>query len=299
MSTQNKIYTASGNELKVWLKKKNEHFELLCTLKYKDILDDTFIPSSSDPSSASDSEATVESKHEISLENSINKGHIRGFQADFIYKGKTKGLVVVYDDFIAIWDEKTYSLVSQYKLNKPIDYTIHKVIFDGKGKKLALHTTEGLKVIDVELQEEIWKLSFRSIKDIQSSDTINSQFFLTMNSEDTIEGITDCLIILSFRSDKPLKILKFPAIDSISYGKYVNLNNLDSPSICILTSRGFVRYINCMKKGERASQTRMELIKKENSYQSPDITPMVNFGDLDEELEEFNLDKSKNLIFNF
>ncbi|CAI2384232.1 unnamed protein product [Moneuplotes crassus] len=290
-STQNKVYTASGNELKIWQKKKGQSFELLCTLKYKDILDETFIPQLQDNNSGSESEATEDSKHLETLTKVINKGDIRGFQPDFIYKEKDSGLCVVYDDYITIWDEKTYALISQYKLKKPTDYVIHKVVFDGKGRRLALHTSIGLKVIDVELQQEIWKLDFTSIKMIESSQAINSQFFITMNSEDVDGGITDALLIFSFRTDKPLKIIKFPAIDSISYGKYVNLNNLDSPSICILTSKGFIQYINCMKRGENESQTRIELIKRESSFHSPDITPMINFGDLDEELEDFKLDE--------
>ena len=282
----------------MWRKKKNETFELLCTLKYKDILEETHIePVPQESENSMDEERTEGSKHESLDELILNKGHIRGFQPDFAYKDKKLCLCIVYDDYITLWNEKDYSLITQFKLKKDQDYTIHKVIFNGKGKRLALHTSKGLKVIDVELKEEIWKLDFRSIKDVQSSEAINSQFLITMNSEDTVGGIVDALIIFSFRTNKPLKIIKFPSVDCISYGRYVNLNNLDSPSICILTSKGFLQYINCMKRGENEFQTRMELIKKENSYHSPAITPMVNFGDLDEELEEFNLDKSKIIHF--
>ena len=281
----------------MWIKKKNQTFELLCTLKYKDILENTLVqqlPAQDIPLSSQEDEATDDSKENVKpLLETTYRGAIRGFQPDFLYKDKSFGLCVVYDDFITIWNEKDYSLVSEYKLAKQTDYVIHKVVFDGKGKRVALHTSDGLKVIDVELQEELWKLGFKSITDVQSSDFKNSQFFITMNSEDAHDSFADTLIVFSFRSSKPLKMVKFPAADHITSGRYVNLNNLDSPSICLITSKGFIQYINCIKRGESTSQTRMDLIKKENSLTSPAITPMINFGDLDEEIEEFQLDQSK------
>jgi hypothetical protein len=290
MTTQNKIYTACGDELKIWNKSKGKTFELLCTLKYKDTLDNTFIGSTQTETDAVMNDDTVDSKHEDGLASAYNRGHIRAFQPDFIYKDKIFGLCIVYDDFITIWDERDYSLVFEYRLSP--SYTILNTVFDGKGMRVALNTTDGLKVIDIELKKELWKLDFKSVASMQSSEFKDSQFFITMNSEDVKGGISDALIIFNFRFQKPLKIVKFPSVDFISYGKYVSLNNLDSPSICIITSKGFLQYINCMKRGETTFQTRMELIKKENSLTSPAITPMINFGDLDDDIEEFKLDQS-------
>lgn len=221
------------------------------------------------------------------------KGDIKGYQPDFIYKDRKYGLCVVYDDYIVVWDEKDYSLAYERKIQKDTDYVINKVVFDGKGKRITLLTSEGLKVMDIETGEELWTLKFASINDIKSSEYKNSHFFITMNSEDDPKGVVDTLIVFSFRHDKPLKIVKFPLIDPIKSGCYVNLNNLDAPSICIITARGFIQYVNYMKRGENSTQTRMELITKENSLTSPAITPMVNFGDLDEEIEELELEKSK------
>lgn len=121
---------------------------------------------------------------------------------------------------------------------------IKQVVFDGKGKKIALYTTTGLRIIDVEAGEQLWKLDFRSIKSIQSNGWRNSQFFITMNSEDNMKGVADTLIIFSFSSVKPLKIVKFSETDYVTFGKYVCLNNLDSPSICLITSKGYIQYIN-------------------------------------------------------
>jgi hypothetical protein len=299
MTTQNKIYTACGEELKIWNKTKGTNFELLCTLKYKDTLDETFIGTTQiEIDGVLNDDATQDSKYDADcLAKAYNRGHIRAFQPDFIYKDKVFGLCIVYDDFITIWDERDYSLLYEYKLSS--SYTILNTVFDGKGKRIALNTTEGLKVIDIELKKELWKLDFKSISSMQSSECKNSQFFITMNSEDVNGGISDALVIFNFRFQKPIKIVKFPSVDFISFGKYVSLNNLDSPSICIITSKGFLQYINCMKRGESTFQTRMELIKKENSLSSPAITPMINFGDLDDDIEDFKLDQSKYYFITF
>jgi len=276
------------------VKRKNKPFSLLCTLKYNDVLHDTTIIDGADLHEA-DSEVATEGSEDMHQEfdKVSHKGVIRGFQPNFVYKDKLQGLCVVYDDCVTIWDESDYSLISEFKFDKVKDYQIKQVVFDGKGKRIALHTSEGLKIIDVEIKKQLWKLDFKSIKLITSSGYRNSQFFITMNSEDTKNGTNDTLIIFNFGNIKPLKIVKFSGLDQIMYGKYVTLNNLDSPSICLITAKGYVQYINCMKRGESTFQTRMDLIKKENSYTSPAITPMVNFGDLDEEIEEFKLEQSK------
>lgn len=225
----------------------------------------------------------------VTAKNS-SRGNIKGFQPDFIYKDRHFGLCVVYDDFVTIWDERDYSLVLQYKLNND-GYIVEKVVFDGKGKRLALHTSKGIKVIDIETKEELWTLKFKSISDIHSSECRNSHFFITMNSEDDSKGMNDTLIVFSFRSNKPLKIMKYPPIDPIKSACYVSLNNMDYPSVCVITAKGFIQYINYVKRGEAASKTRIELIHRENSLTSPAITPMINFGDLDEEIEELKLEK--------
>ena len=301
LSPKNKFYTASGDELKVWHKKKGQTFDLLWTLKYKDILPDTFVDTDNDHNSISSSneDGTEDSKiFARSTMKNLSRGNIKGFQPDFIYNNKTYGLWVVYDDFITIWDERDYSIVRQHKFINE-GFTIHKVVFDGKGKRIALLTSQGIKVIDIESKQELWTLKFKSIKHIQSSEFKNSHFFITMNSEDDDKGIIDTLIVFSFRSSKPLKIVKYPGIDTISSACYVNLNNMDSPSICVITTKGFMQYINYLKRGETPAYSRIELIQKENSYISPAITPMVNFGDLDEEIEELKLENGRYILESF
>jgi hypothetical protein len=273
----------------VWSKKKNQPFGLLCTLKYRDVLRDTFVTSLT--TEVSDGyEGSSESKSQDC------KGSIIGFQPDFCYKGKMTGLCIVYDDWVTVWNETDYSLIAQLHFDKEEGCQVKQVVFDGKGKRIALLTTAGLKIIDIETGEQLWKLDFQSVKSIHSNGWRNSQFFITMNSEDDVTGVEDAIIIFSFSSCKPLKIVKFAQNDYVTFGKYVNLNNLDSPSICLITSKGYIQYINWMKRGETGFNTRMELIKKENSLTSPAITPMVNFGDLDDELEEFHLDQSKSFV---
>ena len=285
----------------MWNKKKGQSFDLLWTLRYKDILQETFVDCGSDYHSISSSieDGTEDSKsvEKLTAKNS-SKGNIKGFQPDFIYNNRTYGLCVVYDNFITIWDERDYSIVLQHKFINE-GFVINKVVFDGKGKRIALLTSHGIKVIDIERKEELWTLKFKSIKHIQSNEFKNSHFFITMNSEDDVKGITDTLLVFSFRSNKPLKIVKYPGIDTIKSASYVHLNNMDSPSICIITSKGFMQYVNYLKRGETPAQTRIERIHKENSFISPAITPMVNFGDLDEEIEELQLEKGTYNIHNF
>ena len=146
------------------------------------------------------------------------------------------GLCIVYIDQITIWDENTYSLVNEHQLAYD-DFDITDAIFDGKGRRIALKGDSGIRIIDIYKQQELWRLNFNSIKNINSNEYKNSQFLITMNSEDNSEEPTDALLVFNFNSRRPLKVLKFSQNDPITSADYISLPSLESPSICCITQK--------------------------------------------------------------
>ena len=264
-SSHNRIYTANGDELKVWQKAKSGTFTLLCTIRHK---------------------------HALSDETDQSSSKIVQFQPDFKYEPEKMGLCIVYQDRITIWDEANYTLVKEFELADS-DFLVKDACFDAKGRRILLKNESGIRVVSTMLNTELWRLNFESISHIQSSDANNSHFIATMNSEDNPSGPLDSLIVFNYKSAKPVKVIKLNAKDPIVNAGYVYLSNLDYPSISLITKKGMIQYIHFINKGCKSSRTRLELIKKENSLSgSGKNVPQVDYMHLDDEVEEFELDQS-------